>query len=653
VSYVVLAVLALTPLPAAQDAEFRKLTELLSPSVVAVRNQEGYGSGVILDEKGLILTNAHVILSPLPFTVEVEGVLGAFQRVTLVGVHPTKDLALLKIDPSERKAKLVPIKIAESHAVSGDRVYAMGYPSTRGGRVKVLTAGKMVAHDRFGDAPGYEEFQGDMHPGNSGGPLCTIQGEAIGLVTLGYNDGSNQNFAVPLYELNTGGFVPLSRRTSNPANAFRLLQLGEKALKISRQRSGVFAELAADLFSQALLEDFSNPEIHYKIGVAYRTLGAYPKAAAYFVRSLRLKPWPESGAQSYHELGLALVQLGKKEEAATVFREGVAKYPTEGGQDWDALAIYYFKSGNYLEAAVASRAAVRAFGDRGSTMNEAYKESRSRLSVEELGKLREREEALQGDFQQMKAAAEKARSAGTPFLTRDCEKLVRDYEGATRELAPAVAPRSAASPSAKRAKKADPWESQDPGAWYRFETNSGGQVSLEDVGLKSRDDASIVLTVQHFKEGQPSPVVETTSPPLALKVLGEETIQVQNRSFLCEIRSPMDPDATAEPAERAWVILGGRFGGALLKAESPKGSVVSKTIWFHTLKIKGREFDCMVVEAEAKAGETTSRIKTWNCLGLPRPLKIESDEASITLVDFGDAWSQRPPFPGLGAPPKK
>jgi tetratricopeptide (TPR) repeat protein len=649
---VVVALLAPILFPAAQDAEFRKLTEILSPSVVAVRNQEGYGSGVILDENGLILTNAHVILSPTPISVEVQGAPGPFQRVTLVGVHPSKDMALLRIDPTERKVKLVPIKISQTRPVPGDRVYAMGYPSNRGGHSKILTLGKMVAHDRFGDAPGYEEFQGDIHPGNSGGPLCTTRGEAIGIVTLGYDDGSLRNYAIPVYELKTEDFVPLARRASNPANAFRLLRSAEKALKFATDHQGLLLDLALELYFEALLEDFSNAEINYKVGLAYRAMGTYSRSAAYFVRSLRLKPWPEEGAMCYHELGVALVKLGKKEEAVAAWKEGVAKYPTDGGLVWDALAIFHYKNGNYLEAAVASRAAVRAFGDRGAVMNEAYTESRSRLSPEELIKLRVREEELQGEIQGLRVAAEKARALATPFLTKECERLVRDYEGATRE-ASAVEIHAAGSSSLRRAKKLDPWQGLEAGAWFRWKMSAGDRVTFEDVGLKSRDGSSLVLAIQSSKDGVTSPVQERASPPVAVQVVGEDTLQVQNRTLLCEIWSPADTGGAAESPERSWVIRGGRFGGALIRQESSKQSLTPKTIWDHTLRIKGREFDCMVVEAESKEGDNTFRIKTWYSTGLPRPLRIETDEESIVLVDFGTSWSERPPFPVVGGPPKK
>src|SRR5947207_12944392 len=93
----------------AQDQNAR-VDQKLQPSVVAIRNSEGHGSGMILDAKGLILTNAHVVCSPLPFHVQALGTVAGqtrsltFENVSFLGVHPEYDLALLQIDPAEHRA---------------------------------------------------------------------------------------------------------------------------------------------------------------------------------------------------------------------------------------------------------------------------------------------------------------------------------------------------------------------------------------------------------------------------------------------------------------------------------------------------------------------------------------------------------------------
>src|SRR5258708_37983177 len=90
----------LAPPLAAQES----VDDKLKSSVVRIGNDESSGTGMFLDVDGLILTNAHVACSPLPFQVQaIAKVEGSpkevtFSKVNLVGFHPSYDLALLRID---------------------------------------------------------------------------------------------------------------------------------------------------------------------------------------------------------------------------------------------------------------------------------------------------------------------------------------------------------------------------------------------------------------------------------------------------------------------------------------------------------------------------------------------------------------------------
>ena len=106
----------------------------LVPAVVALRNLEGGGTGVILNKDGLILTNAHVIVSPLPFECKLDIKRNGkfepvvFKNVKILGVHPKMDLALVQIQPSEHKGDLVPAVLYDKKATPGQRVFAIGNP---------------------------------------------------------------------------------------------------------------------------------------------------------------------------------------------------------------------------------------------------------------------------------------------------------------------------------------------------------------------------------------------------------------------------------------------------------------------------------------------------------------------------------------------
>jgi putative serine protease PepD len=124
----VVAILAPAFRATAADAEEEAVTvyRKVSPAVVSLQNAEGSGTGVIIGSDGLILTNAHVVTSPLPFEarVDVPGPGGqsreaVFKKVELIGLHPKLDLALVKIDPAEHHVTLPAAQVARTKAQPG------------------------------------------------------------------------------------------------------------------------------------------------------------------------------------------------------------------------------------------------------------------------------------------------------------------------------------------------------------------------------------------------------------------------------------------------------------------------------------------------------------------------------------------------------
>ncbi len=197
---------------------FHKVSQLVSPSVVSISTrskgakdvehrgpgfepfepegggdphrgfdipQWGQGSGVIIDEKGRILTNLHVIEGHEEGTILVTTANGKTYEGKVVGVDSKTDLAVLKVDGSG----LEPAEFGDSELVQvGDWIIAIGSPF---GYQQTVSAGIVSAVGRQGVVPfqkpfAYEDFiQTDaaINPGNSGGPLVNLRGEVIGINT--------------------------------------------------------------------------------------------------------------------------------------------------------------------------------------------------------------------------------------------------------------------------------------------------------------------------------------------------------------------------------------------------------------------------------------------------------------------------------------
>ncbi len=158
-----------------------------SPGVVSIQAVTAAGmdsgTGIVLNDSGLILTNDHVVSEATAITVSPGSSSSNRRTATLVGAEPNSDLALIEVDPSGLGLK--PLKLADSSTVEvGDPVYAIGNPY---GLDETLTRGIVSALDRKIAAPdgaaisGAIQTDAALNPGNSGGPLIDAQGEVIGV----------------------------------------------------------------------------------------------------------------------------------------------------------------------------------------------------------------------------------------------------------------------------------------------------------------------------------------------------------------------------------------------------------------------------------------------------------------------------------------
>ncbi len=148
--------------------------------------KKGLGSGIIIDERGYILTNNHVIGGFSEDEITVVTYNGEqIKQVKIVGVDPNTDLAIIKIEGEN----FLPAEFGDSEEVQvGDWVIAIGSPF---GYQQTVSTGIISAKGRTHVIPFvlpfiYEDFfQTDtaINPGNSGGPLVNLRGEVIGVNT--------------------------------------------------------------------------------------------------------------------------------------------------------------------------------------------------------------------------------------------------------------------------------------------------------------------------------------------------------------------------------------------------------------------------------------------------------------------------------------
>jgi len=176
------------------------------------RKATALGSGFIIDKKGMVVTNNHVIQGADDIIVSVNG---SEYEAKVIGKDPYMDLAVLQIQSDE---KFQPVSFGDSDkARVGDWVIAIGNPFGFGGTV---TTGIISSRNRDIGLTRYDDFiqtDASINQGNSGGPLFNLEGEVIGINTAIIAPGQSGSIGI--------GFAIPANPASNVIN--QLVEFGE------------------------------------------------------------------------------------------------------------------------------------------------------------------------------------------------------------------------------------------------------------------------------------------------------------------------------------------------------------------------------------------------------------------------------------------
>ena len=207
----VLRTLETTTLPSAVT----RAVEAVAPSVVRVAGygrakkskeevERGIGTGVVIVNTGIILTNLHVVAGSDRITVTFHD--GTETTASITGVQAENDLAVLQAHKIPDDLEAAPLRSTQDLR-PGDQVAAVGFPFGIG---PSASAGVVSGLEREFTSPEGKrqlsnliQFDAAANPGNSGGPLLTMDGEVVGIVTAILNPTSARTFigigfAVPI-----------------------------------------------------------------------------------------------------------------------------------------------------------------------------------------------------------------------------------------------------------------------------------------------------------------------------------------------------------------------------------------------------------------------------------------------------------------------
>jgi S1-C subfamily serine protease len=176
-----------TPTPLPSPASIARASR---PAVVRIESAFGVGTGFIIDSKGWILTNAHVVEDDMWVDVLLDT--GVTRIGKVVGKDEVNDVALVKIDGFGMKS----LTLSPTMPEAGETVIAVGYALDLAGEPSVTVG--VISAIRSDVFPDLRAIQTDaaLNPGNSGGPLIGIDGLVIGMNTAVLTDGTSINLAI-------------------------------------------------------------------------------------------------------------------------------------------------------------------------------------------------------------------------------------------------------------------------------------------------------------------------------------------------------------------------------------------------------------------------------------------------------------------------
>lgn len=236
----------------------------VQPGVVTIKTDSGSGTGMIIKDDGLVLTNAHVVSGATGIEVTLDD--GTTRTADLLGAVSSKDVALLEIRGA---SGLKTVTLGQSAAMQvGDDVVAVGNAFDLG-ETPTVTTGIVSALGRSIDANNGEHLENliqtdaAINPGNSGGPLVNAVGEVIGVNTAIAASAENIGFSIPIDDIK-----PIIEDLKAGGGEIRgRALLGVSVVNVSQVRPAVLEQFGVDRDDGAFIADVTPQSAAAKAGL--------------------------------------------------------------------------------------------------------------------------------------------------------------------------------------------------------------------------------------------------------------------------------------------------------------------------------------------------------------------------------------------------
>lgn len=386
-----------TPLPIEREVSLKPFSDRISASqvfnevapatvviIAYLPTGVSQGSGFIVDARGVVVTNFHVVRGAERIVVKLKD--GRTYPVTgIIDYSPQKDICVLKID----EINLPTVRLGDSANLNpGQKVLVVGAPM---GLEYSITDGLFSGVRReFGQR--FIQFSAPISPGNSGGPLLDTSGKVIGVTTYTKIAGQNLNFAVPVNEVNKFiGVYPrisLTEFSTTIGKAYLLFDSGlqafysfkideainylQEAIRIDPNFLLAYGALGTIYFDLGMFDEVISvsekairldPDFalaHCNLGAAYGGKGIYNRAIEEIKKAVSIDP----NAVSYSNLGTIYERLDMLDQAMESLKKAVSLDPYYDNA-YKNLGWVYYRKGMIQNAIEETRRAILLNPNRG------------------------------------------------------------------------------------------------------------------------------------------------------------------------------------------------------------------------------------------------------------------------------------------------
>ncbi len=294
------------------------------------------GSGVVLNDKGWVVTNYHVYAGAEKLVVKHKD--KVVKHTAIIGLDVEKDILIIKI--SDKTFPSISLGNSDSIKV-GQRIYAIGSPM---GFENTITEGIISGVRSYEErTKNFIQVSAAISPGSSGGAVVDSKGKLIAITTLTITNGQNLNFAIPINEV-----LKIYKQAGIEPKDFSASFYLHKGNVESDQNN---YDAAIDNYKKAIKINPKYTGAYYNLGNAYSKKGDIENAIAYYKKAIEFDP---KYVYAYYNLGIKYKEKGEVETAIGYFKKAIAintefveAYNNLGATYCDKeeieIAIMYFK----------------------------------------------------------------------------------------------------------------------------------------------------------------------------------------------------------------------------------------------------------------------------------------------------------------------